>query len=179
MGPGLRRAHQSRVQPVPGAVGSFNWSGIWGTYFWIDPVEKLIGVLMIQVPPDAGGPYRDAFRHLAYAALSVPQPPLRRARRVSADILESYVGTYDFGPSLSAHDRQAPIPAFAFAGVGLDSPWSTASSSCASLSRAGPRARAGVKARDVVTEIDGAPSQRPASTKCSTSCAARPARRSG
>jgi CubicO group peptidase (beta-lactamase class C family) len=22
---------------LPGAVGSFNWSGLWGTYFWIDP----------------------------------------------------------------------------------------------------------------------------------------------
>jgi CubicO group peptidase (beta-lactamase class C family) len=26
---------------LPGAVGSFNWSGLWGTYFWIDPVEFL------------------------------------------------------------------------------------------------------------------------------------------
>src|SRR5580700_1653037 len=59
---------------LPGAVGSFNWSGVWGTYFWIDPVEKLIGVQMIQVPPDAGAAYRDALRHLTYAALSVPRP---------------------------------------------------------------------------------------------------------
>ena len=49
---------------LPGAVGSFNWSGVWGTYFWIDPTEKLIAVQMIQVPPDAGVAYRDALRHL-------------------------------------------------------------------------------------------------------------------
>ena len=37
-----------RTDPVsswtPGAVGSFSWAGLWGTYFWIDPAEKLIGV---------------------------------------------------------------------------------------------------------------------------------------
>ena len=95
---------------LPGAVGSFNWSGVWGTYFWIDPTEKLIAVQMIQVPPDAGVAYRDALRHLTYAALSVPQPavspPLMAA--VSADVLKRYAGTYDFGRSLSSHDRQAP-----------------------------------------------------------------------
>jgi CubicO group peptidase (beta-lactamase class C family) len=65
---------------LPGAVGSFYWSGVWGTYFWIDPVEKLIGVLMIQVPPDRVGPPRAALRRLAYAALSVPQPAATPAR---------------------------------------------------------------------------------------------------
>jgi CubicO group peptidase (beta-lactamase class C family) len=33
---------------VPGSVGTFNWGGLWGTTFWIDPAEKLIAVLMIQ-----------------------------------------------------------------------------------------------------------------------------------
>jgi CubicO group peptidase (beta-lactamase class C family) len=65
---------------LPGAIGSFTWSGVWGTYFWIDPVEKLIGVLMIQVPPDVAGPPRAALRRLAYAALSVPQPATTPAR---------------------------------------------------------------------------------------------------
>jgi CubicO group peptidase (beta-lactamase class C family) len=60
---------------LPGSVGSFNWSGYWGTYFWIDPAEKLIGLQMIQVAPEANeGQYRNALRHLAYAALSVPEP---------------------------------------------------------------------------------------------------------
>ena len=31
--------------PVPGSVGDFYWSGVHGTYFWIDPKEQLIGVL--------------------------------------------------------------------------------------------------------------------------------------
>jgi len=33
----------SRIRSVvPGSVGSFTWSGLWGTYFWIDPAEQLI-----------------------------------------------------------------------------------------------------------------------------------------
>lgn len=29
--------------------GSFGWGGAWGTYFFVDPVEEVIGVLMIQL----------------------------------------------------------------------------------------------------------------------------------
>ena len=28
--------------------GSFGWDGAYGTHFWVDPQEKLIGVMMIQ-----------------------------------------------------------------------------------------------------------------------------------
>ncbi len=103
---------------IPGAVGSFNWSGYWGTYFWIDPVAQLIGVQMVQLPPDAGAYYRDGLRHFSYAALSVPQPPLP-AVAVPGETLARYAGTYDFGLSLSARDRRAAIPAFVYAGIGL------------------------------------------------------------
>ena len=34
----------------PGSVGEFNWSGIGGTYFWVDPAEDLFAVLMVQAP---------------------------------------------------------------------------------------------------------------------------------
>ncbi len=30
--------------------GSFGWDGAFGTHFWVDPKEKLIGVLMVQTP---------------------------------------------------------------------------------------------------------------------------------
>lgn len=30
--------------------GSFGWSGAYGTHFWVDPAENLVGVLMIQTP---------------------------------------------------------------------------------------------------------------------------------
>jgi CubicO group peptidase (beta-lactamase class C family) len=32
------------------SVGSFGWDGAFGTHFWVDRKEKLIGVLMVQTP---------------------------------------------------------------------------------------------------------------------------------
>jgi CubicO group peptidase (beta-lactamase class C family) len=29
--------------------GSYGWDGAFGTHFWVDPVEKMVGVMMIQV----------------------------------------------------------------------------------------------------------------------------------
>jgi len=39
--------------PVPWSVGSYTWGGAYCTFPWVDPVEKLIGIVMTQV-----GPYR-------------------------------------------------------------------------------------------------------------------------
>ena len=52
----------------PGSVGEFNWGGYAGTRFWVDPVERLVPVMMIQAPLQSrsvGG----AFRALVYQAL--------------------------------------------------------------------------------------------------------------
>ena len=143
---------------LPGAVGSFNWGGYWGTWFWVDPVAKLTAVLMIQVPPDTSGPYRAALRHLTYAALSVPRAPELAAAPASAsvDVLKSYVGTYGFGQSLSAHDRQVPL---IFVGIGLDIEIVDGKATARSLIEGRPAAKAGVRAGDVISEIDGAPVQ--------------------
>jgi CubicO group peptidase (beta-lactamase class C family) len=57
---------------VPGAIGSFTWSGVWGTYFWVDPAEQLVAVQLIQVAPGKDGPINRMFRNLTYGALLVP-----------------------------------------------------------------------------------------------------------
>jgi CubicO group peptidase (beta-lactamase class C family) len=67
LGFAIRTGAESSV--VPGSIGSFAWGGVWGTFFWVDPVEKLIAVQMIQVAPDACTPYRDALGSLTYDAL--------------------------------------------------------------------------------------------------------------
>ena len=155
-----------RTNPVfsllPGAVGSFNWSGFWGTYFWIDPSEKLIGLQLIQVAPEENhGQYRDAFRHLVYAALRIPQPASSAAAQapgtVSSEVLASYVGTYDFGASLSARDKQAPFPAFTYSGVGLVVAVAEGRATVRNPVDGGPAAKAGVLAGDVLTDIDALP----------------------
>ena len=41
--------------------GSFGWSGAYGTHFWIDPKEKVIGILMTQTPnQDVRGDFENA-----------------------------------------------------------------------------------------------------------------------
>jgi len=56
---------------VPGSVGSFTWSGAWGTYFWVDPAEQLIAIQLIQVAPDTTGRFLAPFRNLTYGAFMV------------------------------------------------------------------------------------------------------------
>jgi CubicO group peptidase (beta-lactamase class C family) len=35
----------------PSAVGSFSWAGAFGTLFWVDPKNELVGVYMAQTSP--------------------------------------------------------------------------------------------------------------------------------
>lgn len=54
--------------PLPGSPGDYYWGGAHGTYFWIDPKEKMFAVLMMQ-SPQARLPYRYLMRQLVYQAL--------------------------------------------------------------------------------------------------------------
>jgi CubicO group peptidase (beta-lactamase class C family) len=62
------RTHPGR-NPNAGSVGDYCWSGLSGTYFWIDPSEELIVVLMMQAP-ELRVHYRALLRDLVYAALA-------------------------------------------------------------------------------------------------------------
>jgi CubicO group peptidase (beta-lactamase class C family) len=157
-----------RVDPVqswiPGAVGSFSWAGFWGTYFWIDPAEKLIGIQMIQATP--GSKAREALlpsgiNHLAYGALTIAEPSSFAAPSVPAivspETLADYAATYDFGGSVSSRDRQGladgktgwlGIEAFVAMeqeGLRINRP-----------TPGGPATKAGVTAGDLITELDDA-----------------------
>ena len=37
------------VSRDPLTPGSFTWGGAWGTLFWADPVENMVGILMTQI----------------------------------------------------------------------------------------------------------------------------------
>ena len=65
------------LSPVPGSVGEFFWGGATGTYFWIDPQEQMVVVLMLQAPEQRLR-YRYLSRRLVYAAVT---GPLRWRRR--------------------------------------------------------------------------------------------------
>lgn len=53
---------------VPGSVGEFGWAGAAKTYYWIDPREGIIGVLMSQYMMGFDLPDKD-FQLLTYQAL--------------------------------------------------------------------------------------------------------------
>jgi CubicO group peptidase (beta-lactamase class C family) len=52
-----------------GAPGAFGWSGVFGTYFWVDPAERLSVVLMAHAPGEMRLRYRRLVNMLAYQAL--------------------------------------------------------------------------------------------------------------
>jgi CubicO group peptidase (beta-lactamase class C family) len=55
--------------PVPGSVGTYHWSGIGGTSFFVDPAQDLYAMLLTQAPNQRDH-YRQLIRHLVYAALT-------------------------------------------------------------------------------------------------------------
>lgn len=143
---------------IPGAVGSFNWQGSWGTFFSVDPVQKLILVMMMQRRQQSeNGFYFNAIRRLPYAALKVPETTETPAPVASGPLngtaLTEYVGRYDFGGSASSLDRQTSV---------LDgNSWTGLESVVAETdglrvikpADGGPAARAGVLAGDLITAI--------------------------
>jgi len=60
---------QPGIAAIPGSQGEFMWAGYAGTFFWVDPREQLVVVMMMQAP----GPSRAAFRRqitqLVYQAI--------------------------------------------------------------------------------------------------------------
>jgi CubicO group peptidase (beta-lactamase class C family) len=55
---------------VPGSVGDYYWGGATGPYFWVDPKEQLVAVMMLQVADiQLRTHYRSLLRNLVYQAL--------------------------------------------------------------------------------------------------------------
>jgi CubicO group peptidase (beta-lactamase class C family) len=52
-----------------GSVGEFGWSGAATTYYWVDPVEDLVGVFMTQYMTGPEQPDR-TFRSVVYQAIT-------------------------------------------------------------------------------------------------------------
>jgi CubicO group peptidase (beta-lactamase class C family) len=57
--------------PLAGSIGTFYWTGAYGTTFFVDPKQKLIVIMMIQAPlGPPGAQFRHVVRSLAYQALT-------------------------------------------------------------------------------------------------------------
>ena len=53
-----------------GSLDEYNWGGLAGTIFWIDPAEEMIGLYMIQMLPPRFSDSRTQFKRLAYQAIA-------------------------------------------------------------------------------------------------------------
>lgn len=54
---------------ILGTPGEFAWGGAASTYFWVDPGEELIAILLTQLMPSSSYPIRREFRVLVYQSI--------------------------------------------------------------------------------------------------------------
>ena len=67
-GLGSRVAMDVGATAVSGSVGEFGWAGAARTYFWVDPMEDMVGLFMSQFMVAFDNPEKD-LRALAYQAI--------------------------------------------------------------------------------------------------------------
>ncbi len=53
---------------APGSAGDAMWAGAWGPSFWVDPKEKIVGILMAQGPSNRVHT-RMLYKNLVYGAM--------------------------------------------------------------------------------------------------------------
>ncbi|MBN1507048.1 MAG: serine hydrolase [Sedimentisphaerales bacterium] len=51
------------------SVGAYRWGGFWYTTFFVDPVQKMVGVCMAQLSPSGKATLNDQFEALAHQAI--------------------------------------------------------------------------------------------------------------
>jgi CubicO group peptidase (beta-lactamase class C family) len=69
-GLGVAVRRQDGIAAMAGSAGDFYWSGVYGTYFWVDPKEELSVVFMAAAPGQIRLRYRQMMRNLVYQALT-------------------------------------------------------------------------------------------------------------
>jgi len=67
-GLGFKITSDVGASQLPGSVGMYGWAGIYGTTFWVDPKEKLVGIIMVQRYP--GSTAAAPFQSLTYQAIT-------------------------------------------------------------------------------------------------------------
>ena len=67
LGFGVRK--QTGVSAQPGTEAEYNWGGAGGTYFWVDPKEKMFVVFMMQAPSKRVY-YRNVLKAMVYGAMT-------------------------------------------------------------------------------------------------------------
>lgn len=68
-GLGVAVRRQAGISALAGSKGDYYWSGVYGTYFWVDPQEQLTCVWMAVTPGLVRLRYRPMIRALVYQAI--------------------------------------------------------------------------------------------------------------
>ena len=68
LGFSLNSAKSAARVPVP--EGAFAWGGYFGTTYWADPKEGVIGLVYTQKVPNSYGDIGDKFKVLLYQAIT-------------------------------------------------------------------------------------------------------------
>lgn len=68
-GLGFAVKEMASLNGTASSVGEYNWGGLHGTSFWVDPAEDLIGIFMVQIYPNREIGFREQFKNLVYQAL--------------------------------------------------------------------------------------------------------------
>jgi CubicO group peptidase (beta-lactamase class C family) len=69
-----------------GSPGSFGWGGAYHTTYWVDPEEKLVALMMVQLLPAGDSDLQRKFRTLVYQSIvgpptGVPAAPRKRTEQ--------------------------------------------------------------------------------------------------
>jgi CubicO group peptidase (beta-lactamase class C family) len=68
-GLGFMVRKEDGIAGVPGSKGEYMWAGYGGTFFWIDPEEDLVAVMMTQQPGATRAYYRRMIKQLVHQAI--------------------------------------------------------------------------------------------------------------
>jgi len=69
-GLGFGIATEKTVVDSPVSPGTFDWGGMFSSSYWIDPKEKIIAQLFLQLFPNSHGDIHQKFRVLVYQAIN-------------------------------------------------------------------------------------------------------------
>jgi CubicO group peptidase (beta-lactamase class C family) len=61
---------QAGIAGAIGSAGDYYWSGVFGTYYWVDPAEDLAVVFMAMAPGQLRLRYRALVRPLVLQAIA-------------------------------------------------------------------------------------------------------------
>ena len=87
--------------------GSFGWDGAYGTHFWVDPQEKLIGVMMIQTDNPDRQVDRDFENAVCRQSWSRFGPEMPDIRGISFSFQRCLSRLPDFSTSIKSKPRDS------------------------------------------------------------------------